>query len=146
MPNKNSLKKTVQEKKWKARRDLNPRLRFLRECNLFLNHPLPYLQYIRFISNLNVRIDTWEDLTKKRKQHPSLGDDASMAGVAPGKAERDERGEARRSNTTPNGGPHLELLIERLRLKPGLALTSRLLRRHGHHVTYIYIYSSEASF
>ena len=38
-------------------------------------------------------------------------------GVAPARVRRDEHGEARRANTTPNGGPHLELLIERLRLK-----------------------------
>ena len=33
----------------------------------------------------------------------------------PGRVGRDEHGKARRANTTPNGGPHLEL--ERLRLK-----------------------------
>ena len=54
-------------------------------------------------------------LTKKREQQPLQGDDASAAEVAPGRVGRDEHGEARRANTTPNGGPHLEL--ERLRLK-----------------------------
>ena len=58
---------------------------------------------------------TREILTEKRKQHPSLGDDASTGGVAPGRVGRNEHGEARRANTTPNGGPHLEL--ERLLLK-----------------------------
>ena len=63
---------------------------------------------------LYVRIDS-RDSTKKRKQHPSTGDDASMAEDASGRVGRDEQGEARRANTTPNGGPHLEL--RRLRLK-----------------------------
>ena len=43
------------------------------------------------------------------------GGDASTADAAPGRVERDEQGEARRANTTPNGGPHLER--GRLRLK-----------------------------
>ena len=43
------------------------------------------------------------------------GDDASTAEVAPGRVERDDQGEERRANTTPNGEPHLE--IGRLRLK-----------------------------
>ena len=37
------------------------------------------------------------------------------AEAAPGRVGRDEQGEARRANTTPNGGPHLEL--GRLRLE-----------------------------
>ena len=52
---------------------------------------------------------------KTRTQHPSQGDDASTGGVAPGIDGREEEGEARRANTTPNGGPNLEL--ERLRLR-----------------------------
>ena len=54
-------------------------------------------------------------LTKKRKQRPLPGDDASTAEAASGRVGRDEQGEAGRANTTPNGGPHLEL--GRLRLK-----------------------------
>ena len=38
-----------------------------------------------------------------------LGDDASTAEATPDTVERDEQGEARRANTTPNDGPHLEL-------------------------------------
>ena len=38
-----------------------------------------------------------------------------MAEAAPGRAGTDEHGEARRANTTPNGGPQFEL--QRLRLK-----------------------------
>ena len=38
-----------------------------------------------------------------------------MAEAAPGRIGRDDQGEARRENTTPNGGPHLDL--GRLRLK-----------------------------
>ena len=64
---------------------------------------------------LYVLIDAWDVLIKKRKQHPPPGDDASTAEAAPGRVGRDEQGEARRANTTPNGGPHLEL--GRLRLK-----------------------------
>ena len=55
-------------------------------------------------------------MTKKREQPPSQGDDASTAKALPGRVGRDEHGEAHRANTTPNGGPHLELLIGRLRL------------------------------
>ena len=64
---------------------------------------------------LYVRIDGWDILAKKRKQQPPPGDDASTAEAAPGRVGRDEHGEARRANPTPNGGPHLEL--GRLRLK-----------------------------
>ena len=38
-----------------------------------------------------------------------------MAEAAPGRIGRDDQGEARRENTTPNGGPYLKL--GRLRLK-----------------------------
>ena len=83
---------------------------------------------------LYVRIDAWIFRQKKQKQKPLPGDDASTAEAAPGRVERDEQGEARRANTTPNGGPHLELLIGRLRLKTwGLNMASRLLR-HGEHI------------
>ena len=54
-------------------------------------------------------------LTKKTKQHPPPGDDASTAEAVSGIVGRDEQGEARQANTTPNGEPHLEL--GRLRLK-----------------------------
>ena len=54
-------------------------------------------------------IENCDTLTKKRKQHPSQGDDASGAAAILGRVGRDEQGEARRANTTPNGGPHLEL-------------------------------------
>ena len=53
-------------------------------------------------------------LTNIRKQYPSPGDDASTAEAGSDRVGRDEQGEARRANTTPNGGPHLEL--GRLRL------------------------------
>ena len=50
------------------------------------------------------------------------GDDSSTVEAAPGRGARVERGEARRANSTPNGGrTHLEL--GRSRLKPGLSLT-----------------------
>ena len=58
---------------------------------------------------LYVRIDARGVLTKKRKKHPSPGDEASTAKTTPGRVGRDEQREARRANTTPNGGPHLEL-------------------------------------
>ena len=60
----------------------------------------------------NRRLDI---LTKIRKQNPLPGDDPSTAEVAPGRVERDEQGEARRANATPNGGPHLELGCLRLK-------------------------------
>ena len=71
--------------------------------------------YTRGIYIIYVRIHTWEILTRKRKQHPYQGDDASTGWVDPDRVVRDAQGEARRANTTPNGGTHLEL--ERLPLK-----------------------------
>ena len=68
-------------------------------------------------------------LTERRREHRR---------VAPGRVGRDEHGEARRANTTSNGGPRLEL--ERLPLKTwpksdfGIAETT--------WPTYLYIYLS----
>ena len=56
-----------------------------------------------------------QQLRKQLKQHPASGDDASTGGAAPGRVGRDEKGEARRADTTSNDGSHLEL--RRLRLK-----------------------------
>ena len=42
-------------------------------------------------------------MTRKQRQNSLPGDDASTAEVAPDRVERDEQGEARRANTTPNG-------------------------------------------
>ena len=55
------------------------------------------------------------NLSKKRKQHPTPGDDASTAEAASGRVGRDEQGETRRANPTPNGGAHLELGCLRLK-------------------------------
>ena len=63
---------------------------------------------------LYVRTDAWEKITQKRKQHPPPGDYASTAEAAPGRVGRDEQGGARRPNSTPKGGPHLELWRSRL--------------------------------
>ena len=52
---------------------------------------------------------------KKRQQQAPPGRVASTAEVTPGIVGRGEQGEARTINSTPNGGPHLEL--GRLRLK-----------------------------
>ena len=76
-----------------------------------------------------------EILTKKRKQNKLPGDDASTGEAAPEKL-TDEKGEAGRAKTTPNGGPHLDL--GRLRLKPVLNLTSRSLGRHDQRIYRIY--------
>ena len=53
-------------------------------------------------------------MTKKRKQHPTQGDDASTVYAATCKVVRGEQGEARQTMSAPNGGPHLDL--GRLRL------------------------------
>ena len=71
-------------------------------------------------------------LTKKRKQHPSPGDDASTADVAPGRVGRGEQDEARRANETPNGGPHLEL--GRLWLKTWFQSDSSIAYTTGQHI------------
>ena len=88
---------------------------------------------------LYVRIDAWIFWQKKRKQNPLTGDDASTGEAAPGGLERDEKCEARRPSTTPNGGPQGVYGS-----KPGLNLTCRLLRRHGQHIcTYIFTYGEQ---
>ena len=46
---------------------------------------------------------------EKRKQNPLPRDGASTAEAAPAQVERCGQGEIRRANSTPNGGPHLEL-------------------------------------
>ena len=63
---------------------------------------------------LYVRIDTLGILTKKRKQYPPQGDDASTLEATSGRFGTDEQGEVHRAKYTPNGGPLLEL--GRLRL------------------------------
>ena len=80
---------------------------------------------------LYVQLDCWDMLTKKRKQHPPPGDGTSTAEATPSRVGKDEQGEARRANTTRNGGPHLEL--GRLRLKTWYNPEFRLPRRHGQH-------------
>ena len=57
---------------------------------------------------ITLRIDT-AILTRTRKKYPVPGDDASTADAAAGRVGTGEQGEARRANSTPNGGPHLEL-------------------------------------
>ena len=73
-------------------------------------------------------------LTKKQKLHPSPGDDASTAEAAPGRDGRGEQGEARRANSTPNCGPHLELLIDRLRLKTWSKCDFSIAQTTGQHI------------
>ena len=68
------------------------------------------------IGTLYVRIDAWIFWPKKnenrtRCREPTL----ARRRPPPDRVGRDEQGEARRANTTQNGGPHLEL--GRLRLK-----------------------------
>ena len=57
-------------------------------------------------------------LAGRRREHGGglsrQSPDASTAEASPGRVRRGEQGEARRANSTPNGGPHLEL--GRLRL------------------------------
>ena len=74
--------------------------------------------------------------SKKRKEHTPQGDDASTVEADPGRVGRDEQGEAHRANTTPNGGPHLEL--GRLRLET--CSKSDFSIAETTWPTYIYIY------
>ena len=66
---------------------------------------------------LHVRVDVWEKMTKIRNPHPPPGDDASTAEAAPGRVGRDVQCEACRASSTPNGGPHLDLIRGRSRVK-----------------------------
>ena len=77
------------------------------------NHRVSYIFTLKL-----TRIYTYEyvleigtTIVKKqqRNQHASPGGNASTAEAAPGRFGRGEQGEARRANTTPNGGPPLEL-------------------------------------
>ena len=92
-----------------ALRESNLRPHTLKECKLPSKHPLSYMITQQNHMNIYVLIDNLDILTKKRKEHPPQGDDASTAEAAPGRVGRDEQCEAHRANTTPNGGPHLEL-------------------------------------
>ena len=86
-------------------------------------------------------LDTSLDIfTKKRKQHPSQGDDASTGVVAPGIDGREEEGEARRANTTPNGGPNLELERFRLRTLPNFGFSNGETTWETHLHIYLQIY------
>ena len=77
-------------------------------------------------------IGTTVNLTNKRKQHPTPGDDASTAEAASGRVGRDEQGEERRAITAPNGGPHLEL--GRLRLKTWSKSDFSIAETTGQHI------------
>ena len=55
-------------------------------------------------------------MEKNPKQNPLPGDGTSTAEAVAGRVGRDKQSEARRANTTPDGGPRLEL--EGLWLKP----------------------------
>ena len=95
---------------------------------------------------LYVRKDTRDrnkTFVQKEKQHPSPGDDVSMAEAASGRVRRDEQGEARRANTTPNGGPHLEL--GRLRVKIWSKSDFSIVETHGQHI-YAYVYRLQGGF
>ena len=87
-----------------------------------------------------IRIYTYEQThgigtvisTKKRKQHRSQGDDASTAEAGPGRVGRGEQAEARRANSTPNGGRHLEL--GRFRLKTWSKSDFSIAQTTGQHI------------
>ena len=89
---------------------MNHQLRMLVELKL----PAQLLSFFMSQSDISIYVrkysrDRTAFLTKKRKKHPSQGDDASTAGAIPGRFGRDEHGDARRANTIPNGGHLLEL-------------------------------------
>ena len=70
------------------------------------------------IRQIYIYIYTYEQslgkkMTKKRKTHPPLGDDASTVRYSQGRV--GERGEARPAIRAPNGGPHLDLGALRLK-------------------------------
>ena len=105
-------KKTIRKKK-ESTPGFEPSTLFCEGVQSTFEPHVSIMKYLRLMSICTYEY-TREILRKKRKQHSSQGDNASTAGVAPGRVGRDEHGEARRANTTPNGGPHLEL--ERVRL------------------------------
>ena len=82
-----------------------------------------------------VRIGLWDIWTKNENSTRRW----KTTRAPPGRVRRGEQSEARRAISTQNGGPHLELLQVVYVSKPGLNLTSRLLRRQG--PTYWYLYT-----
>ena len=107
-----------------------------------------------YVSTVYVRIDAWDILTKKRVQQPSPGDDASTAEAAPGRVGRGEQGEARRATSKHEQTAHRMVDLTSsygvYGSKPGINLTSRLLRRQGQHIihtcTCAYIYVPRSFF
>ena len=75
-------------------------------------HPTCYCtQFLVYIDRywyVSVRTNRRLEKIYQKTKTPQ-GADGSMAEAAPSRVRRDEQGEARRANTTPNGGPHLEL-------------------------------------
>ena len=74
---------------------------------------------------------------EKRKQHASPGDNVSTAKAASGRVGRGEQGEARRTNSTPNGEPRFELA--RLRLKTWCK-NDLSIAHTTPHSSYMYLY------
>ena len=90
-----------------------------------------------------VRIENSDSSTEKRKKYPPQADDASTAEAAPSRFGRDEKGEAHRENTTPNGEPHLEL--RRLRFKTSSKSCFSIAQTTWPtHLTHIFILSARA--
>ena len=84
---------------------------------------------------LYVPIDAW-DILQKTKTAPAAG---TTAEAAPGRVGRDERGEARRANSTPNGGPYL--MLGRLRVKTWSKSGFSIAERTWPTYLYIVVYS-----
>ena len=86
---------------------------------------------------LFVPIESGYNFTKKTRTAPLAGGrPRAWPRPPPCRVGRDEQGEARRENTTPNGGPHLEL--GRLRLKTWSKSNFSIAETTG--PTYLYIY------
>ena len=87
---------------------------------------------------LYVRIESWDILIKKRKQHPSQGDDAGTAEGATCNVGRGKQVEARPTISAQRGGPHLER--GRIRLKTWSESDFSIARTAWRTLSYIFLY------
>ena len=115
VPKNKRWKKNVHQKKRQALRESNLQPHTLKDCKLPCSHQLSYMITCQDYMYLYVRIYKSGILTKKRKEHPLQGDDASTAEAPPGRVGRDEQEHIEQT-------PHrivdlISIELRRLRLK-----------------------------
>ena len=138
-PTKGVEKKRYTKIKRKALRALNPRPRFIRECNLLLSHPFPHMTCLRLICIYTYYMNTHVGYFGDKNENSTPRRETTRARPRPPPAESGETSMVRHAEQTPHRTVNLISSQGIYGPKPGLSLTSRLLRRHGQHI-YTYIY------